>query len=192
MSSPVVNTVLPGVNRLQGKGNSAVSLDVLQGKYVLLYFSAHWCPPCRAFTPLLANFYRKHAASKNFEIVFVSLDQNEKEFNEYFAEHPWYAVPFSYRGALESIQQKSNIQTIPTLLVYSPEGQLITNNARNLVPQDPNGERFPWAGTMTQPTVGGGAMSSYLKIFLLLLALWWFFWEKFDLILSERLREQNF
>ena len=22
-----------------------------------IYFSAHWCPPCRQFTPILSNFY---------------------------------------------------------------------------------------------------------------------------------------
>ena len=27
----------------------------LAGPVVGLYFSAHWCPPCRAFTPQLAN-----------------------------------------------------------------------------------------------------------------------------------------
>ena len=24
---------------------------------VLYYFSAHWCPPCRQFTPMLKDFY---------------------------------------------------------------------------------------------------------------------------------------
>ena len=35
------------------KGQSSVSIaDSLNGKDVVgLYFSAHWCPPCRAFTP---------------------------------------------------------------------------------------------------------------------------------------------
>ena len=31
---------------------------VLEDKKILcFYFSAHWCPPCRNFTPILADFY---------------------------------------------------------------------------------------------------------------------------------------
>jgi nucleoredoxin len=30
-----------------------VGLDALRGKVVAFYFSAHWCPPCQHFTPLL-------------------------------------------------------------------------------------------------------------------------------------------
>jgi thiol-disulfide isomerase/thioredoxin len=52
---------------------------------LMFYFSAHWCPPCRSFTPLLSKFYKRHAASKDFEIIFVSNDKDEAEFNAYFA-----------------------------------------------------------------------------------------------------------
>ena len=36
-----------------------VSADQVLGnkRIVLFYFSAHWCPPCRMFTPMLKDFY---------------------------------------------------------------------------------------------------------------------------------------
>jgi nucleoredoxin len=38
---------------------------------VALYFSAHWCPPCQAFTPKLVDCYENLlAAGKKFEVVF--------------------------------------------------------------------------------------------------------------------------
>ena len=41
--------------------------------YYAFYFSAHWCPPCRAFTPKLVEFYNaQEGKKKNFEIIFVS------------------------------------------------------------------------------------------------------------------------
>ena len=41
------------------KDGSRVSVDALRGKVVALYFSAHWCPPCRGFTPKLKEFYEQ-------------------------------------------------------------------------------------------------------------------------------------
>ena len=33
---------------------------ILQSAPVIAYyFSAHWCPPCRKFTPVLASLYNK-------------------------------------------------------------------------------------------------------------------------------------
>jgi nucleoredoxin len=52
------------------------------------------CGPCRGFTPVLAEYYKKNHDSKKLEIVFVSADQNDAKFKEYFAEMPWLAVSF--------------------------------------------------------------------------------------------------
>ena len=70
------------------------------GYVVGLYFSAHWCPPCRAFTPKLADWYNKlkgGAIGDKFEIVFLSSDRDEKSYNEYYSEMPWHAVSYDDR-----------------------------------------------------------------------------------------------
>ena len=36
--------------------------NVLAGKVVAMYFSAHWCGPCRNFTPQLINLYKQVTA----------------------------------------------------------------------------------------------------------------------------------
>ena len=65
-----------------------------------LYFSAHWCPPCRSFTPILATWYSKLTSGTlkgKFEVIFLSSDQSEEEFDSYFKTMPWCALPFSDR-----------------------------------------------------------------------------------------------
>lgn len=53
-------------------------------KIIALYYSAHWCPPCRAFTPDLVKEYRKLSKKyPQFELVFVSSDKTEEAMAEY-------------------------------------------------------------------------------------------------------------
>ena len=52
-----------------------VSIDELKGpgKVIGLYFSAHWCPPCKTFTPQLAATYTKmRAEGEDTGTPFVS------------------------------------------------------------------------------------------------------------------------
>ena len=43
---------------LTTKAGDKPTSEVLAGKEVIgLYFSAHWCPPCRGFTPKLVEFF---------------------------------------------------------------------------------------------------------------------------------------
>ena len=70
--------IQPAAPRTQTKSGTVAMSDALAGKTAVgLYFSAHWCPPCRMYTPKLAEQYAKLvAAGKPFEIVFVSSDRD--------------------------------------------------------------------------------------------------------------------
>lgn len=119
-----------------GAGGSLVKVslaDALAGKeFVLLYVSAHWCPPCRKYTPLLANWYRTVEAKNATEIVFVSADHDDKSFREYFAtSHPWLAIDYENDAdARESLQASLRVSGIPRLVVLNAKtGKIVEDNA---------------------------------------------------------------
>ena len=72
------------------------------GKTIGIYFSAHWCGPCRGFTPVLSEFYKNHHESKNFEIVFASSDSDLSSFKTYYEEMPWLSLPFNKQNIVVS------------------------------------------------------------------------------------------
>ena len=51
--------ILAGKELLRKKGNPVTASDALKSvDVVAFYFSASWCPPCRVFTTILADFYK--------------------------------------------------------------------------------------------------------------------------------------
>jgi len=120
--------------------------DVLAGKeVVILYFSAHWCPPCRSFTPKLITLYEKlQADSKKFELVFCSLDKSETEYNEYTSNMPWLCLPFKAKES-ETMASKYKAKGIPHLVIVDGiSGEVITYDGTSEVQEDPDGIKFPW------------------------------------------------
>lgn len=111
-----------------------VGIEALEGKTIGIYFSAHWCPPCRRFTPQLAKTYnRLKEENRAFEIVFVSSDRDESSFKQYHAEMPWLALPFSDRALKTALSSKYDVSGIPTLVLLKPDGTLITKDGRSRV-----------------------------------------------------------
>ncbi|KAH9620017.1 hypothetical protein KSS87_014771 [Heliosperma pusillum] len=115
------------------KTGSKVPVSQLVGKHVLIYFSAHWCPPCRGFTPKLVETYNEMKAKGNaIEVIFASSDQDQSSFDEYYSEMPWLALPFGdERKAF--LSRIFNVRGIPCLVAIGPEGKTITTETRNLI-----------------------------------------------------------
>lgn len=107
-----------------------IAVAQLQGKTVGLYFSAHWCPPCRRFTPQLVEC-RQQLAGKPFEIVFVSHDREEAAMRDYMtgAKMPWLAVPFA-GGRRRQLAEQFGVRSIPTLIILDAKGQTVTRDGR--------------------------------------------------------------
>lgn len=123
-----------------------VGKDQIAGKTLGLYFSAHWCPPCRGFTPKLKDTYNKLVEDgKEFEIIFCSSDRDESSFQEYHGEMPWLALPYSDRKRKEALGELFDVSGIPALIMVDSNGKVINDSARGRVGSDPEGKEFPWA-----------------------------------------------
>lgn len=118
--------------------------DSMKGKVLALYFSAHWCPPCKAFTPQLAKTYNKlKSENKPFEVIFLSSDRSQESFTEYLETMPWVAIPFG-DDRKTNISRLFGVEGIPTLIILDENGKVITTNGRGAVSSDPEGKEFPW------------------------------------------------
>mmetsp|Transcript_51088 Transcript_51088/g.61492 ORF Transcript_51088/g.61492 Transcript_51088/m.61492 type:complete len:400 (+) Transcript_51088:125-1324(+) len=102
-------------------GNKTVEYSSLKDKYLMLYFSAHWCPPCQEFTPILSEAYTKLKSERDdFELVFVSSDRDKSAFNDYFKEMTFCALPFEHRDTKADLSKKYEVQGIPKLIMLGP------------------------------------------------------------------------
>lgn len=113
---------------VDASGNPVSGADLGAHTYLLIYFSAHWCPPCRAFTPKLVEFYNQNKKDKNFQIVFVSRDKTEAAMFEYMKETsmPWPTVKYD---AVDGTNIRSYAgRGIPCLVLLDPQGKVLSHS----------------------------------------------------------------
>jgi nucleoredoxin len=99
-------------------------------KLVALYFSAHWCGPCRKFTPQLVDFYRQMAPlHPEFEVVFVSLDKSRFNWQTYMRDMgmPWPAIDYD-QTILRGNLGKFGGDSIPSLVLIDSTGRVLATS----------------------------------------------------------------
>ena len=113
--------------------NDIVRLDddaLEQKKLIAIYFSAHWCGPCRKFTPQLVDYYNRMAPQHpEFEVIFVSLDKSQFAFDTYVRETnmPWPAIDFPKVAGKEGIRKYAGAG-IPCLVVVDQNGAVVSDS----------------------------------------------------------------
>lgn len=99
-------------------------------KLIAFYFSAHWCPPCRKFTPQLVAYYNRVAPQHpEFEVVFVSSDRSRFNWETYLRDFhmPWPAIDYDQLSGFGGLKQLGG-ESIPSLVVVDATGHLIATS----------------------------------------------------------------
>ncbi|MEM7673062.1 MAG: thioredoxin-like domain-containing protein [Verrucomicrobiota bacterium] len=136
-----------GVKRVDG---APVGYSELEGKMVGIYFSAHWCPPCRQFTPALIDFYEKHKA--DMEIVFVSGDRSPAQKQRYIDEDKMSWLTVDFQGAdSERLMGGLGVQSLPTLVILNDSARIITMEGYRELSSAPREVWDMWNQYMTPP-----------------------------------------
>ena len=96
-------------------------------KLIALYYSMHNCPPCREFTPMLTSLYEDlNEDTKQLEVIFFSGDKTEEEFNQYYGEMPWLALPRDRKDVMMKNAKRFKIAGVPRLIMLGHDGQVLS------------------------------------------------------------------
>jgi nucleoredoxin len=128
-------------------GVEGLTAAALNGHSVIgLYFSADWCPPCSAFTPVLEKLYtvQKARRAKQLEVVLA------KATKYYHENMPWLSMwhdaddEMGMEACTLALMAKYGITSVPALVLLDKRGGVICADARDKCVADPEGRAFPW------------------------------------------------
>lgn len=100
-------------------------------KYIGLLFSADWCAPCHTMLKLVRNFYSDiNLDERQFELILVSADKQEKDFLKHYQSMPWTTLPYG-DPRIAAWSKRYNVMGVPQLIILeSKTGFKVTDSAR--------------------------------------------------------------
>jgi thiol-disulfide isomerase/thioredoxin len=109
---------------------TAIDLNQLRGKVVLIDFWATWCGPCMRELPQVREAYEK-LHSRGFEIVGISFDKDREKLVAVTAQEkmtwPQY---FDGKGWENDFGRRFGIRSIPTMWLVNKKGMVVDTEAR--------------------------------------------------------------
>lgn len=126
-----IGAVLPDFSSLDTLRQPLTLHEVVKkGKLTLVDFWASWCKPCRAENPNVVKAF-KAFHDKGFNIISVSLDQNEASWKKAIAKDgmPWYHVS-SLKDWDEPIVLQYGITGVPDSFLLDGEGKVVARGLK--------------------------------------------------------------
>jgi thiol-disulfide isomerase/thioredoxin len=109
---------------LDGK---TINLADLRGRIVLLDFWATWCAPCIEEFPHLIAVHEKFAARKDFVMIGISRDFEERVLRDYLKKNDKIKWPQSVgeTAGAETACRRFGVTYLPRLFIIGPDGKII-------------------------------------------------------------------
>ena len=109
------------------KNGSALKLPIhlsdIKTKYKLVIFGGSWCNQCRAEMVQLLPRYNNWKA-KGVEVVFISLDTDKKEFENFTAPFPFYSA-CDYKKWDTQAAKDYYVSSSPTIFLLDSNNKII-------------------------------------------------------------------
>ncbi|WP_421773080.1 TlpA family protein disulfide reductase [Gracilimonas sp.] len=117
-------TEAPSFTATTVEGNQ-ISLEELQGKYVMLDFWGTWCGPCIDALPVLKQAYEEYGGA-DFEIVGIANEVSADGFENFLKNEgiSWPQVLEIYEEN-NTIQELYSVNSYPSYYLINPEGEIV-------------------------------------------------------------------
>ena len=107
---------------------TAVALDSLRGRPVLVHYWATWCEPCKVDIAQIRELYAKFGPKK-FAVVGIALDSDKGQLTKYLAGKPIPWPQLHEAGGLDGrLAEELGVLTLPTMFLLDAEGKVVDRN----------------------------------------------------------------
>jgi thiol-disulfide isomerase/thioredoxin len=93
------------------------------GRVTLVDFWASWCGPCKASFPAMQRLFHEYKG-KGFEIVAISVDENEEDMQQFLQDHPVDFRVLHDEG--QKLVSKVDIPAMPTSFLLDKRGRVVS------------------------------------------------------------------
>jgi len=123
----LLDRVIPHL--MNSKGEKIEIKALKEKKYIVFFWSASWCGPCRKFTPKLVEYYKNNGGGDQFEVIFIGVDKTEEKMQAYMKKNvmKWPTIDFpERRGTGIKNFAKGGI---PRIMVVDKTGKILSKGS---------------------------------------------------------------